>query len=292
MRKVVLVAGLLLGLSSLALAHPESDTTCRHDSVNFGDDMETSMTQEQFTVPMNGSTLKVTAAKNGGVKLIGGSGNEYEVTVCKYAGADSKGEADQLLSKITAEHSGNSISVRGPDGSDWTASLIIKVPQGANMNVSSHNGPISAKGISGTLALQAQNGPIAIKEVKGKVTAHAQNGPISFHGESGDYDLETQNGPLAIDLAEKWQSGTLKAETTNGPISLNLPKGYTAGVEVRSDGHSPMECSADACSDARKTWDDNGKKIEFGSSTPVIHISTHNGPVSVGNEERDNEAEM
>ena len=292
MRRVVLVAGLLLALSGMALAGNQNEVTCRHGENNFGDEMETSMTQEQFTVPMGGAVLKVTAARNGGVKLIGTTGNEYEVTVCKYAGADSKGEADQLLTKITTEHSANSISLRGPDDSHWTASLIIMVPQGANMSVSSRNGPISAKGISGTLALDAQNGPIAIKEVKGKVTAHAQNGPISFHAASGDYKLETQNGPLDIDLATDWQSGTLDASTQNGPVSLNLPKGYKTGVEVRSDGHSPMECSADACSEARKTWDDNGKKIEFGSSNPVIHISTHNGPVSVGNQERDNEAEM
>jgi len=292
MRKAALVLGLLLALSSLGLAGDQNEVTCRHGENNFGNDMVTSMTQEQFTVPMSANQIKVTAPRNGGVKLIGGTGAAYEVTVCKYAGADSKAEADQLLAKITSEHSGNSITVRGPNDNDWTASLIIRVPQGANMSVSSHNGPISAKGISGTLALEAQNGPIAIKEVKGKVTAHAQNGPISFHGESGEYQLETQNGPLDIDLANKWQSGTLNAETTNGPISLNLPKGYSAGVEVRSDGHSPMECSADACSEARKTWDDNGKKIEFGSTSPVIHISTHNGPVSVENDEPGDEAEM
>jgi len=291
MRRAVLVAAFLLALSSLGLAADQNDETCRRNGNNFGDDMETSMTQEQFTVPMSANQIRVVAAKNGGVKLIGGSGNAYEVTVCKYAGADSKADADQLLTRITAQHSTDAITVSGPDDGDWTASLIIKVPEGANMSVSAHNGPIAAKQITGTLDLVAKNGPIAIKEVKGKVTAHAQNGPISFKGESGEYDLETKNGPLAINLAENWQSGTLTAETTNGPIALNLPKGYKAGVEVRSDGHSPMECSADACSEARKTWDDNGKKIEFGSSTPVIHISTHNGPVSVENQDRE-KAEM
>lgn len=291
MRKVVLVAGLLLALSSLGLAGDKNQETCRPTNGAFGDGLTPSMTHEQFTVPMSDRVVNVLLPKNGGARLIGTSGNAYEVTVCKYAGAGTRTQADQLLSQVSAEHSTHSISVRGPNRGYWTVSLIIKVPAGANMSVSAHDGPISANGIVGTLMLEAQNGPIAIKEVKGKVTAHAQNGPISFHGESGDYELETQNGPLAIDLADKWQSGTLSAETTNGPISLNLPKGYKAGVVVSSDGHSPMECSADACSGARKTWDDNEKRIEFGSSTPVIHIRTHNGPVSVGNEESE-KAEM
>jgi DUF4097 and DUF4098 domain-containing protein YvlB len=83
-----------------------------------------------------------------------------------------------------------------------------------------------------------------------------------------------------------WQSGKLDAHANNGPVSLNLPKGYQSGVVLSSKGHSPMSCSADVCSEARKTWDDDEKRIEFGSSSPVIRITTVNGPVSVGSRDR------
>jgi hypothetical protein len=49
-----------------------------------------------------------------------------------------------------------------------------------------------------------------------------------------------------------------------------------------------MSCDADVCNEARKTWDDNERRIEFGPASPVIRISTHNGPVSV----EKSEAEM
>ena len=286
MRKTAWVGIVLLALMSVSAWAVEDETVCRHNNTNFGDDLETYMGQEQFTVPMNGGTLQVTAAQNGGIKLIAGSGNQYEVTVCKYAGADSQSEGDQILKQITAEHSATAISVHGPDTGDWTAHLIIRVPQGASVNASAHNGPLSAKGLTGTFDLTTVNGPIAVKQVSGKVSAKAQNGPISFSGNTGDYDLETQNGPISIDLASSsWETGKLDAHANNGPISLHLPKGYQSGVVVSSDGHSPMSCNADVCQDARKTWDDGQKKIEFGPSNAVIHISTHNGPVSVGTRE-------
>jgi hypothetical protein len=292
MRKTAWLAVLLtLSLVSVsAWAAEDHEATCRHNQSNFGDDLDTYEAQEQFTVPMSADVMQVTAAKNGGVKLIGGgSGNAYEVTVCKYAGADSQSEGDALLKQITAEHSGNSIGVHGPDHNHWVAMLIIQVPQGANMRVSAHNGPVSAKELSGTFQLESVNGPISMRHVTGKVTASAKNGPISFDGQGGDYDLETQNGPISIDLeSQSWQNGKLDARANNGPISLHVPKGYQSGVVVSSDGHSPMSCDAEVCTEARKTWDDNQRRIEFGPSSPVIRISTHNGPVSV----EKSEAEM
>jgi len=43
-----------------------------------------------------------------------------------------------------------------------------------------------------------------------------------------------------------------------------------------------VSCSASICGDARKTWDDEDRrKIEFGSGSPVIKLSSYNGPVSV-----------
>ena len=230
--------------------------------------------------------MQVTAAHNGGVKLIGGDSNQYEVTVCKYAVADSQSEADQILKQITGEHSANSIGVHGPDSDHWSASLIILVPKGANVSVSAHNGPVSVKAVFGTFDLNSVNGPISVKAASGKITAKAQNGPISFAGDGGNLNFETQNGPISIELGNlAWQNGTLDAHANNGPISLKLPKGYQSGVVVTSDGHSPMSCDAEVCKEARKTWEGDEKRIEFGSSNAVIQISTHNGPVSVGTRE-------
>jgi len=265
------------------------ERTCDDMNVTF-DDRETYAAKEEFTLPAG--QLDVTAARNGGVSLVRGESNQYEVQVCKFAAADSKSEADQLLSQIQAEKGSGKLSVRGPEGDhDWVASLIIRVPAGASMNVEAHNGPVAAKDLNGTFNLNTVNGPISVKNVSGKVMARAKNGPISFAGDGGDLDLQTQNGPISINLQnQSWQNGKLDASANNGPISLHLPKGYQSGVVLTSKGHAPMSCDRDVCGEARKTWDEDEKRIEFGSSNPVIHISTVNGPVSVG--ARDSEGEL
>ena len=267
-------------------------TSCEDMNVSF-DDRETYTSKDQFTVPAG--QLDVTAAHNGGVSLLRGDTNQYEVQVCKFVAAESKSEGDQLLSQIAADHSSGKLSVHGPNGDhdDWVASLIIRVPAGASMNVEAHNGPVAARDINGTFKLDTVNGPISVKNVSGKVDAHAQNGPISFSGNGGDLSLQTQNGPISINLQnQSWQNGKLDAQAHNGPISLDIPKGYQSGVVLTSKGHSPMSCNADVCSEARKTWDNDEKRIEFGSSNQVIHISTVNGPVSVGSRHGDNEGEL
>ncbi len=42
-----------------------------------------------------------------------------------------------------------------------------------------------------------------------------------------------------------------------------------------------MSCQASICDNARKTWDDEHRRIEYGAAPAVIHLSTVNGPVSV-----------
>jgi hypothetical protein len=297
MRKSAVVVGtLVLAMSSMSAfaqhRHGMSNhgggnaRTCDEMNVNF-DDRDTFKSQETFTMPAG--QLDVTAAHNGGVSLVRGDGSQYQVQVCKFVAAENQSEANQLFSQIQAEKGSGKLSVRGPQGDhDWVASMIIAVPANSTMNVEAYNGPLSAREISGTFNLNTVNGPLSVKNVTGKVTAHAKNGPISFTGDGGDLSLDTQNGPISIELKNtSWQGGKLDASAHNGPISLNLPKGYQSGVVLTSKGHSPMSCHADVCSEARKTWDDDEKKIEFGSSTPVIHISTVNGPVSVGGRDED-----
>lgn len=256
-------------------------SSCGDMNVRFGD-RETFASQETFTIPAG--QLDVTAARNGGISLLRGDSSQYEIQLCKFVAAESQSQADQLLSQVVAEKGSGKLSVRGPaSGREWAATMIIRVPAGASMNVEAHNGPVSARDLNGTFNLNTVNGPLSVKNVSGKVSAKAKNGPISFAGDGGDLSLDTQNGPISIELkSSSWRGGKLDAHANNGPISLNLPKGYQSGVLLTSKGHAPMSCSAEVCSEARKTWDDDEKRIEFGSSSPVIRISTVNGPVSVG----------
>lgn len=108
------------------------------------------------------------------------------------------------------------------------------------------------------------------------------NGPISISGRSGAYRLNTENGPISVDLqGDRWTDGTLEARAVNGPLTLKLSEAYRSGVIVESLGHGPVSCPDSACRSARSTFDDDGRRIEFGNLEPVVRLSTRNGPVSI-----------
>jgi DUF4097 and DUF4098 domain-containing protein YvlB len=121
-----------------------------------------------------------------------------------------------------------------------------------------------------------------VRGCKGDLDLSAENGPVSLEENSGKQRVHTQNGPITIDLDGKnWSGAGLEAHATNGPVTLRVPTGYQSGVVLESDGNGPFSCRANVCDEGRKTWDEEHKRVEFGSGPTVIHVSTVNGPVSV-----------
>jgi DUF4097 and DUF4098 domain-containing protein YvlB len=120
-----------------------------------------------------------------------------------------------------------------------------------------------------------------MKDCSGEANISAENGPISFSGTSGKLRLHTQNGPISVSLGANWDGSELVADAVNGPLTLRVPSGFKSSFLVESNGHGPVSCHASICADARKTWDDDHRRIEYGSGSPVIRLSTENGPISV-----------
>ena len=175
------------------------------------------------------------------------------------------------------------ITTNGPvDEDDWTIYLLIRTPKSASVDLETTNGPISLYDMDGKLAARAQNGPISLKNFSGDAEITAVNGPISLEGSSGNVRIHTENGPISVALQGKTWSGTgLSADAKNGPMTLMVPSDYQSSFVVESTNYAPVSCKASICDNARKTWDDNHRRIEFGSTPAMIRLSTVNGPVSV-----------
>jgi hypothetical protein len=264
-------------------ASPEDNDRCSR--IQMGDwDKSVVRAEEDFTVPNNGSALKVIAHRNGGVSVHGSDIGNFKVHVCKVASADSKAEAERILSQIKVPNNGGTIQPTGPEGNEWVAFLLIEAPRNASVDAETTNGPLSFRDMSGALTATAKNGPVSFKNVSGAVTANVQNGPVSFKGNSGDIKLNAKNGPIAVRLeGDNWNGTGLSAESTNGPLSVSLPESYRSGVEINVDGWSPVSCNAKGCDSAQKVQDGRVRKINFGSGSPIVHIATKNGPVVVSN---------
>jgi DUF4097 and DUF4098 domain-containing protein YvlB len=244
-----------------------------HDAVYKSEDR--SVTKSEASV------LDVQADSNGGIYIEGWDKDDYSITLCKAAEAGT--DADSILSQIHLTFSSGAVRITAPASNrHWAAHLLIRAPKASAMDVKIHNGPLTLTHVDGNLKVRAENGPVTVSACTGELDLSSQNGPVTLEQNSGKQSIHAENGPVTLTLSgHSWNGAGLEASSQNGPVTLEVPSGYKSGVLLKSEGHSPFECSSSVCSEGRKTWDDDHKMVEFGSGPTVIKVSSVNGPVSV-----------
>ena len=296
---LVLLAVLAMSLTVAAGSHSRhhSNSTTTHD------DSDSASCTERYDISFRGhevyrgeeertfqksdfpNGLRLEAARNGGIAVVGWERNDILIKTCKAAAGASEAEGKRRLEQIRLRVEGGEVSAGGPvEEGLWVAHILAFVPKGMKLEMAATNGPISLRKFQGTVNLRTLNGPISIQHSSGEISARATNGPVSLSGSSGNIHIEVQNGPLDINLtSDRWKGAGLEASARNGPIALRLPSGYRSGVEVSSDGHSPFSCESAACPEGSRTWDDHHKMVRLGPAGQpvVVRMSTVNGPVSI-----------
>jgi hypothetical protein len=260
--------------------HPATD--CSDLRMRFDDQDAVVRSEERTLTKAEAAVLQVHPHTNGGVQVVGWDKETYSVTACK-AAAGSVDAAERILSQISMSIDKGRISTKGPaDEDEWTVYLLVRSPKSASIDLDTMNGPISLYDVDGKLTARAHNGPISLKNFSGDAEITAVNGPISLDGSRGSVRIQTENGPISVTLEGKTWSGTgLSADAKNGPLTLMVPSGYQSSFVVESTNYAPVSCQASICDNARKTWDDNHRRIEYGNAPALIRLSTVNGPVSV-----------
>jgi hypothetical protein len=288
---VVIWAGVAFSAASRALPHRHTrDISYSHESpaatcadlhIRFDHHEAVLQTEERTITRSEAPTLRVLAESNGGLQVQGWDQDTYSVTLCKAAEAGS--DADSLLSRIHLTFQNGELGVSGPSSHNrWSAHILIRAPKAAALDLRVNNGPMTLYHVDGSLKVRAQNGPITVTGCAGELDLNSHNGPVTLEGNSGKQTVHTENGPVTLSLSgNSWNGAGIEAHAINGPVNLQIPSGYKSGVILESDGHGPFKCRASVCSEGRKTWDDDRKRIEFGSAPTLVRVSTVNGPVSV-----------
>src|ERR1700675_2787441 len=267
---------------SMSGGHSAPASDCSDLHVRFDDRNAVMESEERTVTKAEAPTLRLRPHENGGGQVRGWDKDSYSVTSCKFA-SNEDGGAQRILAQMTLSVRNGEVSTNGPsDDREWTIYLLIRAPQASVIDLETANGPLSLYSVDGKLTAHATNGPITLHDFSGDAEIRAANGPISITGSSGNVRIHTENGPISINLKGTLWSGTgLTADAQNGPLTLSVPSDYKSSFSVESRNYSPMNCKASICDNARKTWDDNNRRIEFGSSPAMIRLSTVNGPVSI-----------
>ena len=263
-------------------SHRQPANDCSDLHFRFDDRDAVVQSETRTLSKAEASVLKVHPHANGGTQVVGWDNANYSITACKAAEAGR--DAELVLSQIGMTIENGTVSTHGPSGEDveWTVYLLIRAPKSAALELETMNGPISLYDVNGKLTAHANNGPIGLHNFSGEADVTAENGPISMDGSSGNIRIKTQNGPISVDLKDaSWNGEGLTADAQNGPVTLRVPSGFQSSFVVESTNHAPMSCHASICGSARKTSDDEHRRIEYGSLPALVHLSTVNGPVSV-----------
>lgn len=255
---------------------------CAGVRVRF-DGLDTARAEETLTIPRaQARDLVLSGSSRGGVTVTGTDASAFTITACKVAAGDDEKEASALLPKIALRNAGGRISVEGPDDGAWTGFLVVLAPRDADFSIETTNGPVSASGLSGSVAIRVENGPVTLNNLTGALSVDAVNGPVTLKSSSGDVRIKAANGPVSVTLSgTRWEGKGLDADSKNGPLTLRMPDGYSSSVRVETSTHSPLSCRAAACEGARREDGRRTRLLEFGGSDAVVRLSSANGPVSI-----------
>ena len=240
--------------------------------------------EEVQNVAASAQMLNVTAHQNGPLSISGADRNDYQVTLCKFAVADTADEARTKLTQLSLVVENGRVGVKGPVDNGYLAYLLVETPREAHLSAQTLNGPLSLRSVSGKIRARTTNGPMSVSQVSGDIDVEATNGPVSLNECGGHMRVVTQNGPLSVNLSgSDWQGSGLDASTQNGPLHLNVPENYRSGVLVDITGSGPFSCSNSACRNAQRDWNNDSRRLIFGSDpNPIVRLTTGNGPVSIG----------
>lgn len=209
------------------------------------------------------SRLRVDGRENGGVAFYGWNRNEVKVVALVQAQAYDDRDAAALAKEIRVLTDGGRVRAEGPswrNGTSWSVSYRVYVPNRSNLEAITQNGGVSAEGVQGDMEFQARNGGISLVDV------------------GGDIRAETTNGGVSASLAgNTWQGRGLDLRTTNGGVSLDIPRGYNARLET---GTTNGGMRVDFPITVQGLI---GKRIttQLGSGGPLVRVVTTNGGVRV-----------
>lgn len=241
--------------------------SCRRGNWSNGEGRVTFCEVRESRIPARGS-LRVDGAQNGGVSVRAHEGRDVIVRARVQAWGRSD-DAARTVARGVRVNTDGTIRATGPGtaarSQGWAVSYEILVPSRTNLDVETHNGPISVERLAGEMDLRAHNGPITLREL------------------SGDVRARTQNGPINVRLAgRRWSGEGLDAETVNGPVNVDMPRGYAAHLESRTV-HGPISAPSGIRPErSGNRWSTGGSiNRDLNGGGPTIRLVTTNGPVDI-----------
>lgn len=184
---------------------------------------------ERFNEPFAAGELLDLRNINGHVAVASWDREEAEI-VARKVGPSSTALEDVRV-EVNRSSRGLQVRTRFPKkGRMWgqrygSVHYSIRLPQSADLRISTVHGPVEVAGISGKVEAQTVNGSLRLTGHRGSVNAKTVNGPIECEldsfGQGENHSLRTVNGRVQLTLGPE-ASGQVDARAINGRVIMEL----------------------------------------------------------------------
>jgi len=254
--------------------------------------------------PLPAGSLFEAQTHNGYINITGADVAECSLTATIIAKADTEENAQKLVEEVKVEliSSGKKLTAKiekpklAP-GKYVSVSLDVTVPNQTSadltthngalkiksltgqLNGTTHNGKVTAEKISGTAKFETHNGKIVCKEIAGNTQLQTHNGLVVCEDVSGDIKLRTHNGNAkAFYSTVAPPACNVSMVTHNGSVSLTAPPNYSAKFDL-----STHNGSINTDLPITVTGKITKKKLTgtLGKGEGELYLETHNGSINI-----------
>jgi hypothetical protein len=183
-----------------------------------------------------------------------------------------------------------------------SAKLIVSVPRGARLALTTSDGSISVERIDGRLELRTDDGSVRVSESAGGVIVVTRDGSITLErvagridARSGDGSIRVNGAPTSLALETRDGSVTVRAErgtamadnwsvrTGDGTVVMELPEDFAAELDAETlDGSVRSDLAvagAPGSGDSRDDDDRRRLRGTIGAGGKVLTLRTNDGSI-------------
>ena len=177
--------------------------------------------------------------------------------------------------------------------------LIITVPRTLNVEASSGDGAIMARGLSGRVELRTGDGSVRIQGITGEINVTTGDGAVNASELDGALTLSSGDGSLDVSgrfdvLSAHSGDGSIRLEARpgsamkrewtissgDGPVIVRLPAELNAEIEAHT-GDGPITATGIAINTPPEYRGHGVLRGQVGAGGETLIIRTGDGPISV-----------
>jgi len=236
--------------------------------------------------PLPAGSLFEAQTHNGYINIAGTDVTECNLTATIIARANTEENARKLAEKVEVKlvPSGNKLTakIEKPEltrGESICVSLDITVPNQTDADLTTHNGALKIKNLTGQLNGTTHNGEVVAEKISGTAKLKTHNGSLICEEASGDINLRTHNGSAkAFYSAAAPPVCNISIVTHNGDISLTAPPNFSAKVDASThNGSINTDLPITVTGNVTK----NKLSGTIGTGEGELYLETHNGSINI-----------